>query len=166
MMVMTCAEARMELMLLESKAEDFGGPEFDATFTNAGLPPEVVLRLRELWEATCRIGEKVVRIGKVILMELARFVRDNPNLAVGVALGAGVGALVSMVPVLGPVIAPLATLLSVAIGAVAGSRLDRETVPSEGAVGIAQEAIVIARKFFELFASIFSAVSSEVEAEI
>lgn len=163
---MTNAEARMELVLLESRAEDFGGPEFDAIFTNAGLPLEVVLRLRELWDATCRIGNKIVRIGKVILMELARFARENPNLAVGVALGAGIGALVSLVPVLGPILTPLATLLGVMVGAVAGSRLDRNAGSAGGAVGMAQEAIVIARKFFELFASIFSAVSSEVKVGI
>lgn len=164
-MAMSGAEARMEFMVLESKAENFGGPEFDATFTNAGLPPEVVLRLKELWESTCRIGEKVVRIGRVILMELARFARENSNLAVGVALGAGVGALVSMVPVLGPFLAPLAALLGVVIGTVAGSRLDQDAGASEGAVGIAQEAIIIARKFFELFAAIFSAVSAEIRTE-
>lgn len=164
-MVMSGADARMEFMVLESRAENFGGPEFDATFTNAGLPPEVVLRLKELWEATCRIGEKILRVGKLILMELARFVRENPNLAVGVALGAGVGALVAMVPVLGPFLAPLAALLGVVIGSVAGSRLDRGAEASEGTVGIAQEAIIIARKFFELFAAIFSAVSTEMRTE-
>ena len=155
----------MELIVLESEAQDFDGPEFDATFINAGLPPEVVLRLRELLEVTCRIGEKMVCIGKVILMELARFARENPNLTVGVALGAGVGALVSMVPLLGPFLAPLATILGVATGVVAGSRLDREGAAFKGTVGIAQEAIVIARKFFELFASIFNAVSFEIRTE-
>jgi len=165
MMVVSAAEARMELMVLESKAEYFGGPEFDATFTVAGLPPEVVLRLKELWETTCRIGAKMFRVGKVILMELARFVRENPNLSVGVALGAGVAALVALVPVLGPFLAPLAALLGVAIGSVAGSRLDRGEAASEGTVGMTQEAIIIARKFFELFAAIFSAVASEICTE-
>src|SRR5690554_3106324 len=165
MMVISDADARMELMVLESRAKNFGGPEFDATFTNAGLPPEVVLRLKELWEETCRIGEKILRVGKLILMELARFVRENPNLAVGVALGAGVGALVAMVPVLGPFLAPLAALLGVVVGSVAGSRLDSGAEASEGTVGIAQEAIIIARKFFESFAAIISTVSTEMRAE-
>ncbi len=73
MIVMSGAEARLELMVLQSKAEKFDGPEFDATFTNAGLPPEVLLRLKELLDATCHISAKVIRVGKVVLMELARF---------------------------------------------------------------------------------------------
>jgi len=164
-MIMSGAHARMELMVLESRAENFGSPEFDAIFTNAGLPPEVVLRLKVLWGETCRIGDKILRIGKLVLIELARFVRENPNLAVGVALGAGIGALVAMVPVLGPFLAPLVALLGVAIGSIAGFRLDRGAGASEGAIGIAQETIMIARKFFELFAAILTTVSAGMKAE-
>lgn len=161
----TVPEARLELVLLESKVEDFSGADFDARFLNAGFPPEVTLRLRELWEATCKVGDKVLRIGKIILMELARFAQENHNLAMGVALGAGVGVLVSLVPILGPFLAPLATAVGVGAGAVVGARMDRRESSKRGAIGITEEAIFIARKFFELFAAIFRAVSSELKKE-
>jgi hypothetical protein len=161
----TVPEARLELVLLESRVEDFNGADFDARFLNAGFPPEVTLRLRELWEATCTVGDKVLRIGKIILMELARFAQENQNLAMGVALGAGVGVLVSLVPILGPFLAPLAAAIGIGVGAVVGARMDRRKSSEKGVVGITEEAILIARKFFELFAAIFRAVSSEFKKE-
>lgn len=162
-MEMTVPQARLELILLESKAEEFSSADLDATFLNAGLPPEVTLRLRGLWEATCTIGDKLRRIGKIVLMELVRFVRDNSHLAIGVALGAGAGVLVSLIPILGPILAPLVAALGVSVGAVAGARMDRRSYSKNGVVGVAQEVIDIARKFFELFAAIFRALSSESE---
>lgn len=162
-MEMTVPEARLELILLESRVEDFGGADLDATFLSAGLPPEVTLRLRELWEATCTVGGKLYRIGKIVLMELVRFARENSHLAIGVALGAGAGVLVSLIPILGPILAPLVAVLGIGVGAVAGARMDRRNYSENGAIGIAQETIHIARKFFELFAAIFKAFSSEPE---
>ena len=160
-MEMTVPEARLELILLESRVEDFSGAERDATFLNAGLPPEVTLRLRGLWDTTCTIGGKFYRIGKIILMELVRFARENSHLAIGVALGAGAGVLVSLIPILGPILAPLVAVLGVGVGAVAGARMDRQNYSENGTIGIAQEAILIAQKFFELLAAIFKAFSSE-----
>lgn len=149
-------EANLELLVLESEAKRFSSVDFDAQFLNAGLPSEVVFRLKELWGRTSEIGGRVVDIGKLVLTEIYKFIRENPNLAIGTAIGVAVGALVNLVPFLGPILAPLATVLGLAIGALAGSRLDGNDVSGNGNVGLAQEAIIIARKFFELFARIFN----------
>jgi len=164
-MQFTTPEARLELMLLESKADDYCASDFEARFLNAGLPLEVTLRLRELWEKTCVVAGKVLRIGKIVLMELARFVDENPSLSIGVALGAGAGLLASFIPLLGPFLAPLCAALGIAIGAIQGARLDRVNAATNLTTSLPQEVIIVARKFFELFIAIFQAVSSDARTE-
>lgn len=156
------AEAHLELALLDSKAQQLDRLDVFARFTNAGLPPEIILRLEELWETTKHVGNNIIRIGRIIIMEIMRFVKENPNLAIGVALGAAVGAITSLIPYLGQFLAPLSIAIGAAIGGVAGSRLDRGQKPGKGIVGISQEVIALAHKFFELFAAIFIALKNEI----
>ena len=94
-------------------------------------------------------------------MEINRFIDENPNLAIGVALGAAVGALTAMIPGIGPLLAPFTMAAAVLIGALSGQDLDNEK-GANGAIGqIAQDLINLARKFFELLASIFNALRTE-----
>lgn len=162
-MMISPAEANLELAVLDAKAQELDRLDVFTRFTNAGLPPEIVLRLEELWEKTKVVGEKIVHIGKIIILEIIRFIEENPNLAIGVALGASVGALVSLVPYLGPALSPLSIAIGVAFGGVAGSRLDRGQKAGKGVVGISQEVIILAKKFFELFAAIFMALKDDLE---
>ncbi len=158
------AEAKMELALITSKTQGFDRTDAFSWFMNAGLPSEVIFRLEELWEATRVIGRKIVRIGKIIIFEIIRFIKENPNLAVGVAVGAAVGALINLIPFLGPLLAPILAAISVVIGGFAGARLDRDQKLEKGALGIVQEVIILARKFFELFAAIFMALKEDFES--
>lgn len=155
------AEAHLELALLDSKVLELDRIDVFTRFTNAGLPPEIILRLEELWDATKVIGGKVIRIGRIIINEIIRFIKENPNLVIGVAIGAAVGAITSLVPFLGQYLAPLSIAIGAVIGGVAGSRLDRGQKPGKGVVGISQEVIALAKKFFELFAAIFIALKDE-----
>ena len=48
------------------------------------------------------------------------------------------------------------------MGGIAGFRLDRGEDPTDGVVGVTQELILIAKKFFELFANILNALQGEL----
>lgn len=126
--------------------------------TNSGLPQEIITRIDQLWEKTKIIGGQVIHIGKIIFVEILNFIKENPHLAVGVAIGAAVGALLSMIPFLGPILAPLAVAISILVGGISGYRLDQGQNSTDGVVGVTQELILIAKKFFELFADIFNAL--------
>ena len=153
-MTMPTAEAQVELSILEANAQDLDRLDALTRFTNAGLPQEIVQRLNRLWEAREEIAGRVVHVGRIALSEINRFIDENPNLLIGAALGAAVTALVSFIPILGP----LALALGIVVGSLAGKRLDDGQKPGAGVIGIAQELILLARKFFQLLASIFNAL--------
>lgn len=160
-MLLSEPEAKLKLSLLNSNAIELDRLDTVTQLTNMGLPQELITRIEELWEKTKIIGGQVVYIGKVILAEIMKFIKANPNLAIGVAFGAAVGALVNLVPFIGPLLAPLAMAITAAIGGIAGYRLDQGEKPRDGALGITQELIIIAKKFFELFANILNALQHE-----
>jgi hypothetical protein len=164
-MAISSPEAQLELTLLNAKAQDYDRHDAFTAFANVGLPMEIIFRLEELWEATKVLGGKIIRIGKIIVLEIVKFIQENPNLATGIAIGAAVGALVSLVPFLGPLLAPLSAAVGALLGGLAGSRLDRTQKPEHGFVGVAQDVIILARKFFELLASIFMALKEKLKDE-
>jgi hypothetical protein len=143
-MKISSAEAQLELALLDSKAQDFDRLDVLTFYTNSGLPSEIIFRLEELWEATKVLGGKIIHIGKIIFLEIARFIEKNPNLTIGVALGAAAGALVNLVPFLGPLLAPFSIATGALAGGVVGSRLDRGQKPGNWAMEIAQDVIIVA----------------------
>jgi ElaB/YqjD/DUF883 family membrane-anchored ribosome-binding protein len=160
-MSMTAAEANIELAILDSKAQDLDRTDFLTRFINKDLPQEVVMRLQELWDAREEIAGRVVHVGRIALSEINKFVDANPNLAIGVALGAAVGVLTSMIPFIGPILAPLAAALSLVVFIISGKRLDDDQKTRGGLIGIGQDVILLARKFFELLASIFNALRTQ-----
>ena len=160
------AEARMELALLNSKVYELNHEDVFVRLTNSGLPPEVLFRLEGLWEARKVIGGKVVHTGKIIIFEILRFINENPHLATGVAVGAAIGALFTLIPFLGPLLAPIAMAIGLVVGGIAGARIDRGQQIGNGAIGIAQEIIILAEKFFKLFAEIFLALKADFMTEV
>jgi hypothetical protein len=162
---LTPAKARIELALLDGKALSMDRTDIFVRFTNVGIPPEIVFRLEELWDASKIIGKKVVHIGRIVILEIVRFIEENPNLAIGVALGAAVGSLTSLVPYIGYLLAPISVAVGAFIGGMAGARLDRGQEPGSEVIGLAQDVIIFANKFFSLLASIFIALKQELSAE-
>jgi hypothetical protein len=160
-MTISLNEAKLEMTLLNSNVSDLDRIDVFTRLTNADLPSEIIFRLEELWEQTKVVGGRIINIGKIIINELLNFIEANPHLAIGVALGAAIGALVSLIPYLGPMLAPLTMLLGAAFGGVVGSRLDRDKRPVHWVEDISQELIMLARKFFELFAAIFTALKDD-----
>jgi hypothetical protein len=160
-MEITESQANLKLMVLNSNAMDMDRIDIITRLTNAGLPQEVITRIEDLWEKTKEIAGEIVNIGKIILSEILNFIEANPHMAVGMALGAALGALTAMIPFIGPLLAPLVTVVAALFGGVVGASLDRgDGDVKSGVVGATQEAIVLAKKFFELFAKIINALTA------
>lgn len=153
---MNVHEAKLELALLESDVTELSKIDFITYLTNAGIPQEIIQRLSQLWEMTKRVGEESVAIGKIVFHKIWGFLKANPNLSAGMALGAAISVLI---PFVGSVLMPVA----VAVGALLGVRLDNYEEGNEmatDAVSIMHEAILLARKFFDLFVEIVDAVKA------
>ena len=160
-MLLSEPEAKFKLAVLNTNAIELDKLDTVTRLTNLGLPQEVITRIEELWEKTQELSGQVIHIGRVILAEIMKFIEKNPHLAVGVAIGLAVGALTSLIPFIGPLLAPLVTIVATVVGGVAGYRLDKGEEPRDGIIGITQELIVIAKKFFELFANILNTLQGE-----
>lgn len=162
-MVISAAEANVELSVLDSRAQEYDRIDAFARFTNAGLPQEIVQRLRGLWDAREEIAGRAVHIGKIIFMEINRFVDENPNLAMGIAVGAACGALTAMIPFIGPLLAPFILVAGVLMGAIKGYEMDAGKKANDEISKIAQDLIAIARKFFQLLADILKALRASTK---
>lgn len=160
---LTPVQANFKLMLLNAEAESISSSDFYLWLSETGLPDEVIIRLKNLVDVTERVADRVISIGKIVLMKIIEFIKAHPNLAVGVAVGAAVGALVSTIPFLGVYLAPIATAIAITIGAIAGHRLDKieagQTInTSVDAIAIGKDVIEVAKLFFNLLIDIFNTV--------
>lgn len=155
-MSITYEDAKLELKRLNSKSQELDELDVFTFFTNAGLPPEVTLRLEALWTEIKFIGSETIHVGKIVIREAIHFIEKNPHLAIGTALGAALAAIVGLVPFLGHLLTPILMIL----GAFVGSRIDRGQ-KDDGWIGISQEVILLAKKFFDFFASVFRVLEDE-----
>ena len=141
-------------MLNAERAQD----EFDDVMIEGlkrGIPPEILTRLKDIWDATQEIAGEIITIGKIIVIEIINFLKANVKLTIGLALGAAVSSLLLMIPILGPILLPLSTLLASLYGAGVGAAVqkgDYSASPLTAAIALADE-------FFELFVRIMKAIS-------
>jgi hypothetical protein len=156
------AQANLKMALWQVEADTLTSSDLYAWLVDSGLPYEVTIRLHELATYTKKSGNKVLAVGKIILIKIIEFVKAHPNLAMGIALGAAVGLLVNSIPVLGAVLAPLATALGITIGAIAGHRLDKGKEVNDGIIGVTQDIIEITRAFFQLLIDVFNTIFCHV----
>jgi hypothetical protein len=160
------AQASLELELLGIEAEEVETGALYARLRGLELPREVAIRLESLSEVSRMIGDKILAVGKIIVLKLLEFVEQHPNMAVGMALGAAVSVLVSSIPWVGQLLTPVSLALGVAIGGIAGHRLDKgKDIVNDSVVVIAQDALEIARHFFAFLIQLFRAVTNELTAE-
>lgn len=155
-------QANLKMALWQVDADSMSSSELYVWLNDTGLPHEVTIRLHELASYTKKSGNKVLAVGKIILLKIIEFVKAHPNLSTGIALGSAVGLLVSSVPFIGPVLAPLAAVLGITVGAIAGHRLDQGYRQVDGIVGVAQDIIELARLFFQLLIDVFNAAFRNV----
>ena len=158
------AAANLELEVLNAEAESIPSSDLYAWLRESGLPSEVAIRLTSLVDNVQVIRGRIVSIGKIILIKIIEFCRENPNLSAGVAVGAALGAIVLLVPLLGSFLASIAFALGVTVGAVVGYRMDQAQdgdlgKASTGLGQISEDLIEIAKKFFALFCDVINAVA-------
>lgn len=162
---MTQPLARLELALWQAEADMASSSDIYIRLTEMGLPSEVAIRLKELLEWAKPIGDKMISIGKIIVIKLIEFIEKHPNLATGIALGAAVSSLIAAIPFLGPILAPIALPLGITVGAIAGHRVDKaqdgKMNSGLGLIDITQDVIEIARAFFQCFIETLTAISAE-----
>lgn len=143
----------LTLMNAESQSADFEEVVLDGI--RRGIPPEILTRLKSLWESTKEVAGEIIAIGKIIVIAIMNFLKANAKMTVGMALGAAVSSLVIAIPFLGPLIQPLATTITAAYGAGLGA-LMQEGAHTHSPL---HAAIALADRFFELLIQIVVAVS-------
>lgn len=146
----------LTLMNADSSSAKFDDVAIEAL--NRGVPAELVTRLRDIWAKSKIIAGEVVAIGKIIVLQILEFLRQNPKLTVGLAMGAALATLVSGIPILGPLIQAEATFFFSLYGAGAGVAMangDQSGSPLAAAIALAE-------KFFELLKNILNAVSDYI----
>ncbi|MEG4089689.1 hypothetical protein [Microcoleus sp. Pol12B4] len=155
-------QANLKMALWQVDADAMSSSDLYVWLNDIGLPHEVSIRLHELATYTKKAANKVLLIGKILLLKIIEFVKAHPHLAIGVAVGVAVRILASSIPFVGPLLEPLATALGIPIGAMAGHRLDRGKEVSDGIIGIVQEIIEIAKEFFQLLIDVFNTIFRNV----
>ena len=160
---METSDALFELSLMNAESQSGAFEDFYIWAADHGVPPEILTRLKPVWDTTKAIAGEVVSVGKVIIQAIVDFVKENPGIAIGLAIGAVVGVLVAGVPFLGPILAPVATAVAAIYGAGVGAALDagESTVDATNPV---VAAINLARKFLDLLVTIFMAIRTYWEA--
>lgn len=119
-----------------------------------GIPPELLTRLREIWEKTKLIAGELISIGKIIVQQIFTFLKENPKLTLGLALGAVVATFIAGIPVFGPILEPISTIIATLYGAGVGAAMQKGDYSGSPFAA----AIELAHKFCELIKKIFNAV--------
>lgn len=163
-------EAALELALWQAEADATSSSDIYVRLRESGLPPEVAIRLKELMAVTKRVGDKLISLGKVIVMKLIEFIQKHPHMAIGIALAAAISVVVAGIPYIGQFLAPIVAVIGIPIGAIAGHRMDKAANGvidgGLGVIQLTQDVIEIAREFFQLFIDTLSALSAEFTARV
>jgi hypothetical protein len=143
----------LSLMNAEASSTQFDDVIIDAL--NRGIPPELVMRLKQLWEKTKEVAGEVVAVGKIIVRQIIEFMKKNPKLAIGLALGAAVAILIGSIPFIGPFLQPLATWITTVYGAGVGAAMQKGDISGSPL----SAAMALAETFFALLVSIMNSVA-------
>ncbi len=148
-------QGMFELSLMNAEASSAQFDDVVVEALNRGIPPELVTRLKEVWEKTKVIAGEIVAIGKIIVRQIIEFLRQNPKMTIGMALGAAVAVLIGGIPFIGPLLQPLATLIAAVYGAGVGAAMEN----GDNSGSPLSAAIALAEKFFELLKNILNSIA-------
>lgn len=158
------AQAQLKLALLNAEAGAVNSSDIYLELQTFDLPPEVTSRLHDLLQVTKQVGNKVMPIGKVVLLQILEFIKQHPflvtSLGIGAVIGTAVAGLITSIPLLGALLAPLATALGIGVtvmAGVVGYELDKNFQ------GVGQDIVEMAELFFRLLANILNTVFREVK---
>lgn len=154
-MKLSSEQALLELTLLNAETSDASFEDFFVAGIGQGLPPEVLTRLKALWDQTKLIGGELVAVGKIIVQKIFEFIKANPKLAIGLAVGVAVGHLIAGIPIIGSLLAPVSLLLAALYGAGVGAAMEKGDYSGSPYTA----AIELSAKFFELLQAVFNGIS-------
>lgn len=160
---MSREEADIDLILWNAEASSIDSSDLYVWLRESGLPPEIAIRLKNLIDFTEKVADKVIYIGKIVLIKIIEFIKDHPNLSIGIALGVAVSVMINSIPFFGPILSPLALVLGISAGMIVGHRMDKAakgiSMNNEfSIVSISQDVIEIAKEFFQLVIDVFNVV--------
>lgn len=144
----------LELALLNAEARRMTADELFEELRQRGVPPEITYRLRELWQQTKHIGGRVIAIGRIVCLKIARFLAEHPGLCVGAALGAALGVLAAQMPLIGHMLAPIVGAVAAIYGAAVGHGLDTGRTAEPTIILAWEAALVFFRFLVDLFRTI------------
>ena len=179
------AQAKLKLTILSKQAEAKNNWEFVSEMKDFGFPDEVVEILQKVLKVTSKVAGKAVSIGKIVVLELLKYVAKHPLQVVGLAaglyttyaLGVAVHGLfaaapgLAHVPIVGWLLSKLALLsgslckaavtpfmmAAPVVGAVAGEIFDSK-FPA-----VSKSLQKVAKDFFELLGEIINAIKNELD---
>jgi len=154
-------KATFEALKLQAEASQLDKVETMAFLSNNGIPLEVITRMDFLWEEVLEIGGQIINIGKIIMMKLIQFIKENPNMVIGIAIGVALGMLANAVPFIGQFIAPILSAIFGTMGALHGHRLDKVAKGEYAGDRLMEDAITTTKKFWDFFYEIFNSLMIE-----
>lgn len=143
-------QALLELTVFNAETLGTSFDEVVLEWLRRDIPPEILTRMKDLWETTKLIGNEVVEVGKIIVLKIVEFLKANPKFAASLALGAAVYLLSNAIPILGPILAPLLAAITTIYALVTLATFD--------------DIVKMARDFFAMLISMFNAVATRWSA--
>jgi len=143
--VMTNEQAMLELTLINAELPDQDFDDVVVEGLRSGILPELLTRMKSLWEQTKEFAGEVIEVGKIVVMQIIEFIRAHPKLGKSLALGAAAYFISHAIPVVGPLLAPLLAAIA--------------TIYSLWSQATFDEVVSMAKDFFALIVNIFNAVA-------
>jgi len=148
----------MSLVEIEAATKGKSRRQLVEALMEAGVSKEVAYRLGEIWNYTKKVGSKVWKVGRILLVRIVEFVKQHAFAISGMALGAALSILVAHIPIIGPAIAPVVALIAIPVGALVGAKLDVDARKNGGPLEIMEELVRLAHDFFKILIDAFNAV--------
>jgi hypothetical protein len=148
---LTADMALMDVSMMNAETKSASFTDIFMELSQKGLPTEVITRLKGICEKTKIIAGEVVQVGKIIVLKIIAFLRENSGLALGLAIGAAISALIGMIPFIGSYFQDLTQPLLLTLSALAGFKFETGNTYFESA-------LMLAKSFFKLLADIFNAI--------
>ena len=155
--------AEIELLSYSIKAESLDKSDTMVFLTKMGLPLDIATRLLSLWDKAAKVGDKIISIGKIILLKIIDFIKENPTMAIGMALGGCLGFLLSGIPVLGPWLIPILAIVGGVIGLQKEEANTRDPKTDVQAIfNLLGDSFEVIKKSLQLIVDIFNAVKMDL----
>ena len=151
MPTMTADEALLDVSMMNAEVTDKSFTDVFIELSEKGLPTEIITRLEGIWNKTRIIAGEIIQIGKIIVLKIIEFIRENSGLAIGLAIGVAISALIGMIPHFGPYLQDVTEPLILALSALSGVQFDTGS-------SMFDAAMTLAKNFLKLFADIFNAI--------